>query len=95
MRAFTAAAVVGLASLPSVIAWGAKGAFPPPWHDLSEPETQLGHEIVATIAQSHVAPKTLNTICSILGDEVRANGDAPCYLADVANWADKVRLHAR
>jgi len=84
--AFTAAAVVGLASLPSVIAWGA-----------------AGHEIVATIAQSHLAPKTLNTICSILnsdggdqgGDQVRANADAPCYLATVATWADKIRFHAR
>ncbi|KAH9959449.1 phospholipase C/P1 nuclease domain-containing protein [Russula dissimulans] len=84
MRAFTTAAVVGLASLPSVIAWGT-----------------AGHEIVATIAQSHLTPKTLNAVCSILnpdggdgsGDQVR--GPAPCYLAAVATWADKIRFHAR
>ncbi|KAI0253356.1 S1/P1 nuclease-domain-containing protein [Lactifluus subvellereus] len=59
-----------------------------------------GHEIVATIAQSHLDPQVLNTVCSILAsdsatgvDQVRA--DPPCYLSTVATWADKIRFHAR
>ncbi|KAH9988797.1 phospholipase C/P1 nuclease domain-containing protein [Russula compacta] len=64
-----------------------------------------GHEIVATIAQSHLDPQVLNTVCSILfssdtgsssSSSDRATGDAPpCYLATVATWADRVRYHAR
>jgi len=66
---------------------------------LSLTETEpppTGHEIVATLAQSHLDPQVLNTICSILGpDQPQADGDAPCYLATVATWADKIRFHAR
>lgn len=57
----------------------------------------IGHEIVATIAQSHLDPQVLDAVCSILSDngisEVR--GDAPCYLSTVASWADKNRFHMR
>ncbi len=63
--------------------------------------TILGHEIVATIAQSHLDPDILNAVCSILGtdsfdgDSERLPDAAPCYLSSVATWADKIRFHAR
>ncbi|KAI0294852.1 S1/P1 nuclease-domain-containing protein [Multifurca ochricompacta] len=57
-----------------------------------------GHEIVATIAQSYLDSRVLNTVCSILASDVEVDqirGDAPCYLSTVASWADKIRNHAR
>ncbi|KAH9038497.1 phospholipase C/P1 nuclease [Lactarius pseudohatsudake] len=56
-----------------------------------------GHEIVATIAQSHLDPQVLDTVCSILASDATSGvrGDAPCYLSTVASWADKIRNHAR
>ncbi|KAH9166499.1 phospholipase C/P1 nuclease [Lactarius sanguifluus] len=56
-----------------------------------------GHEIVATIAQSHLDPRALDTVCSILASDPTSGvrGDAPCYLSSVATWADKIRNHAR
>ncbi|KAF8267980.1 S1/P1 nuclease-domain-containing protein [Lactarius quietus] len=59
-----------------------------------------GHEIVATIAQSHLDPQVLNSVCSILASdngvsESEVRDDAPCYLATVAAWADKNRNHMR
>ena len=103
MRTFVAAAVVGLSSLPTVIAWGAAGTFcptspnPPHLAYLPPSPTNLkkkGHEIVATLAQSHLDPRALNAVCSILGSDGNVNADAPCYLATVATWADKIRFRA-
>jgi hypothetical protein len=56
-----------------------------------------GHEMVATIAQSHLNPKVLDAVCSILASDGDSGvrGDAPCYLASVATWADKERNHMR
>lgn len=56
-----------------------------------------GHEIVATIAQSHLDPQVLDTVCSILASDATSGvrGDAPCYLSTVASWADKIRFRAR
>ncbi|KAI0290981.1 S1/P1 nuclease-domain-containing protein [Russula brevipes] len=79
MRTFLiAAAVVGLGSLPRVIAWGA-----------------AGHEIVATIAQSHLDPQVLTAVCSILASDDGVRADPPCYLSTVATWADKIRFRNR
>ncbi|EGN92499.1 hypothetical protein SERLA73DRAFT_190981 [Serpula lacrymans var. lacrymans S7.3] len=44
-----------------------------------------GHEIVATIAQIHLHPSVLPTLCYIL------NYNGTCHLAPVAAWADKIR----
>jgi hypothetical protein len=55
---------------------------------LTEPVT--GHEIVATIAQSHLDPQVLTTVCSILASDNEVLPDPPCYLV---TWADKI--HAR
>ncbi|KLO14003.1 phospholipase C/P1 nuclease [Schizopora paradoxa] len=46
-----------------------------------------GHEIVATIAQIHLHPSTVEQLCAILPPY------ANCHLAPVAAWADKVRFH--
>ena len=59
-----------------------------------------GHEIIATIAQSHLDPQVLNTVCSILASDSAmgtdlGRSDPPCYLSTVATWADKIRFHAR
>ncbi|KAI5117757.1 hypothetical protein M0805_000601 [Coniferiporia weirii] len=48
-----------------------------------------GHEIVATIAQIHLHPSTIEQLCDILPSY------ADCHLAPVAAWADKVRMHMR
>jgi len=47
-----------------------------------------GHGIVATIAELHLDPTVLPTLCSILGPSVPGE---PCSLASVATWADEVR----
>jgi S1/P1 Nuclease len=69
--------------------------------------SRQGHEIVATIAQSHLHPQVLNSVCSILASDSSlidsdvdrparsSSADPPCYLATVATWADKIRNHAR
>ncbi|THH07556.1 hypothetical protein EW145_g3298 [Phellinidium pouzarii] len=49
----------------------------------------VGHEIVATIAQIHLHPSTVEQLCDILPSY------ADCHLAPVAAWADKVRMHMR
>ncbi|KAH8116171.1 phospholipase C/P1 nuclease [Phellopilus nigrolimitatus] len=48
-----------------------------------------GHEIVATIAQIHLHPSTVEQLCDVLPQY------ADCHLAPVAAWADKVRMHMR
>jgi hypothetical protein len=83
MRAFLLLNVAAIAGLSSIPRALAWGA--------------AGHEIVATIAQSHLDPQVLNTVCSILASDADSGvrGDAPCYLSTVASWADKIRFHAR
>ncbi|KAG5350472.1 hypothetical protein C0989_010897 [Termitomyces sp. Mn162] len=50
-----------------------------------------GHEIVATIAQSHLHPTVLPTVCDIL-NFTSTNPDKPqCHLAPIAAWADRIR----
>lgn len=73
------------------LAWSAVGAsglapptsqatglipLPPPPSDLL-----TGHEIVATIAQAHLTPRTLQAVKEILPQET--NG----HLASIASWA--------
>jgi len=54
-----------------------------------------GHEIVATIAQIHLHPSVLPTMCNIL-NFTSADPNAPlCHLAPVATWADRVRFKMR
>ncbi|KAH7918662.1 phospholipase C/P1 nuclease [Leucogyrophana mollusca] len=62
-----------------------------------------GHEIVATIAQMHLHPSVLPTLCSILYPSSNINSssssssssstltDPPCALAPIATWADRIR----
>ncbi|EIN09002.1 phospholipase C/P1 nuclease [Punctularia strigosozonata HHB-11173 SS5] len=47
-----------------------------------------GHEIVATIAQIHLHPSVLPTLCWILDPE---GDNRNCHLARIATWADRVR----
>ncbi|KAF9648381.1 phospholipase C/P1 nuclease [Thelephora ganbajun] len=47
-----------------------------------------GHAIVATIAELHLDPTVLPTLCSILNPS-RPGGS--CSLASVASWADEIR----
>jgi hypothetical protein len=61
---------------------------------------QQGHEIVATIAQTHLDPQVLTAVCSLLASDSGAQVDMlragpPCYLSSVATWADKFRMHNR
>ncbi|KAL0571239.1 hypothetical protein V5O48_010727 [Marasmius crinis-equi] len=54
-----------------------------------------GHEIVATIAQIHLHPTVLPTICEIL-NFTSTNPNVPeCHLAPIAAWADKLRYRMR
>lgn len=47
----------------------------------------VGHETVAFIAEDNLSPTTLAKVRQILGPDVE--------LADVANWADAIRVNAR
>jgi hypothetical protein len=54
-----------------------------------------GHEIVATIAQIHLHPSVLPSMCTIL-DYTSPDPDLPrCHLSPIAAWADRVRYHMR
>ncbi|KAJ7467077.1 phospholipase C/P1 nuclease domain-containing protein, partial [Mycena latifolia] len=54
-----------------------------------------GHEIAATIAQIHLHPSVLPSMCAIL-NYTSTNPDEPqCHLAPVATWADKLRYKMR
>ncbi|KAF9778029.1 S1/P1 nuclease [Thelephora terrestris] len=54
---------------------------------------QEGHAIVATIAELHLGPTVLPTLCSILNlPDARAQ---PCSLASVASWADEIKSDKR
>jgi hypothetical protein len=65
----------------------------PPHHlRLTEPVT--GHEIVAMIAQSHLDPQVLTTVCSILASDDEARPDLPCYLSAVAR-VDKIQADSQ
>ncbi|KAF8880044.1 phospholipase C/P1 nuclease domain-containing protein [Infundibulicybe gibba] len=54
---------------------------------------KAGHEVVATIAQMHLHPTVMPTLCHILG--LDAPGAPPCRLASIAAWADAVRFYKR
>jgi len=58
-----------------------------------------GHEVVATIAQMHLFPGVLPTICSILYPPSELSTDsesaAECGLAYVSTWADKFKYRMR
>lgn len=49
-----------------------------------------GHAIVATIAEIHLHPSVLPTLCSILDMEA-----SECSLASVASWADEIKSKMR
>ncbi|KAG6899885.1 hypothetical protein C0995_004783 [Termitomyces sp. Mi166 len=54
-----------------------------------------GHEIIATIAQIHLHPTVLPTVCDIL-NFTSTNPDEPqCHLAPIASWADRLRFKMR
>jgi len=50
------------------------------------PQTPIGHEIVATIAQMHLRPSVLPIICYILNTPL-----PKCHLAPISTWADENR----
>lgn len=50
-----------------------------------------GHAIVATIAELHLDPSVLPTLCSILD----LGSGKSCSIASVASWADEVRNKMR
>jgi len=54
-----------------------------------------GHEIVATIAQIHLHPSVLPSICTILNFTSRDPNAPLCHLAPVATWADRIRYKMR
>ncbi|KAK1218372.1 hypothetical protein PQX77_018934 [Marasmius sp. AFHP31] len=54
-----------------------------------------GHEIVATIAQIHLHPTVLPTICEILNFTSTNPNEPECHLAPIAAWADKSRYKMR
>ncbi|KAJ7213019.1 phospholipase C/P1 nuclease domain-containing protein [Mycena pura] len=49
------------------------------------------HEIVATIAQIHLLPSVLPTICAFLNHPSTNPDDPQCHLAHAAMWADEPR----
>ncbi|KAG7086583.1 hypothetical protein E1B28_002529 [Marasmius oreades] len=54
-----------------------------------------GHEIVATIAQIHLHPTVLPTICEILNFTSTNPNEPQCHLAPIAAWADKLKYRMR
>nr|GAT58522.1 predicted protein [Mycena chlorophos] len=54
-----------------------------------------GHEIAATIAQIHLHPSVLPTMCEVLNYTSRNPNEPQCHLAPVATWADKLRFKMR
>ncbi|KAJ7072064.1 phospholipase C/P1 nuclease domain-containing protein [Mycena amicta] len=54
-----------------------------------------GHEIAATIAQIHLHPSVLPTMCEILNFTSANPNEPQCHLAPVATWADKLRYKMR
>ncbi|KAF9262106.1 phospholipase C/P1 nuclease [Marasmius fiardii PR-910] len=54
-----------------------------------------GHEIVATIAQMHLYPTVLPTICEILNFTSTDPNEPQCHLAPIAAWADKLKYRMR
>jgi len=61
------------------------------WKDRSLTELVIcstGHAIVATIAELHLDPSVLPTLCSILNP---SSPGRPCSLASVASWADQIK----
>ena len=71
---------------PQVRAWGAAGKPSRSCLFFANNICTVGHEIVATIAQIHLHPTTVEKLCSILPKY------AECHLAPIATWADKVRV---
>ncbi|KAF9027594.1 phospholipase C/P1 nuclease [Hymenopellis radicata] len=55
----------------------------------------VGHEIVATIAQMHLHPAVLPTICDILNFTSTNPNEPLCHLAPISTWADKLRFRMR
>lgn len=51
-----------------------------------------GHAIVATIAELHLEPTVLPTLCSILNS---SDATGTCSLASVASWADEIKSDPR
>ncbi|KAF7357889.1 hypothetical protein MVEN_00835100 [Mycena venus] len=54
-----------------------------------------GHEIAATIAQIHLHPSVLPSMCEILNFTSKNPNEPQCHLAPVATWADKLRYKMR
>lgn len=60
-----------------------------------QPTRLVGHEVVATIAQMHLHPSVLPTICNILNFTSNNPHEPECHLAPIATWADKLRFRMR
>ena len=75
-------------------AWGQGGTLPPPPFSCSEgtfPDRAnylTAHAIVATVAELHLDPTILPTLCSIINPKKPGE---PCYLTSVASWADQFK----
>ena len=57
--------------------------------------SSLGHEIVATIAQIHLHPTVLPTVCAILNFTSHNPNEPQCHLAPISTWADTFKYRMR
>ena len=55
----------------------------------------IGHEIVATIAQIHLHPTVLPSLCTILNYSSPDPNEPQCHLAPVSTWADRFKYKMR
>ncbi|KAJ7646637.1 phospholipase C/P1 nuclease domain-containing protein, partial [Roridomyces roridus] len=54
-----------------------------------------GHEIAATIAQIHLHPSVMPTMCEVLNYTSKNPNEPQCHLAPPSTWADKLRYKMR
>ncbi|KAI0258999.1 phospholipase C/P1 nuclease domain-containing protein [Gloeopeniophorella convolvens] len=76
------AAVAGLSTLPSALAWGAAG------HEIVATIAQI-------YLHPEVLPLVCSVLSSDDSVVRTQGGDPPCYISSVASWADTIRWRAR
>ncbi|KAJ7782486.1 phospholipase C/P1 nuclease [Mycena maculata] len=54
-----------------------------------------GHEIAATIAQIHLHPSVMPTMCAVLNYTSINPNEPQCHLAPPSTWADRLRFRMR
>ena len=86
--------------LSSATAVAAGGLALSGWMPTASAWGAAGHEIIATIAQIHLHPSVLPTVCSLLDVDVDLNDDpsvlrSKCHISSIATWADKYRMRMR